>query len=181
MSSGKLTLISIINDQQISDRTCRDAWRVDLGQALSTVILEVSRLRLQVLTSTLNMTHSKRDHGSLFTCDTSRYTMTSTFTDVQNTCVHNKPNTVTVPVMDQDEYQLHHAICKDTVPSVNEKPVTHCRELWSETNTWIILTVLLSVTAVFIARDDNRLQNFQARVLLSQDARRRQQVPSYAW
>ena len=112
-----------INDRQISDRICRDEWRVDLEEALSTVVLEVSRLRLQVLSSTLNMTHSKRDHGSLFTCNTSRYTMTSTFIDVQNTCVHNKPNSVTVPMMDQDEYQLHHAICKDTVPSVNEKPV----------------------------------------------------------
>ena len=58
--------------------------------------------------------------------------------------------------MDKDEYQLYHAICKDTVPSANEKPVTEpmtCyKKLWSEANTWVISTILHLVVPVLKIR-----------------------------
>ena len=100
-----------------------------------------SRLRLQVLSSIVDITHSKRNYGSPCTRGTLRYN-----NDVPYTCAHNKPNKVTVPVIDKDECRLCHAICKDTVPSVKEKPATETmtfdKKLCFEASTWCISRIL---------------------------------------
>ena len=110
-----------------------------------------SRLRLQVSSSIVDITRSKRNYGSPCTLGTLRYN-----NDVPYTCAHNKPNKVTVPVIHKDECRLCHATCKDTVPSVKKKPATETvtcdKKLWFEASTWCISRIIHLVFPVLKRR-----------------------------